>query len=57
MTLPNVEFKVMFGALTPTVATSVSVSEELIVTEFAPVTLSPSVTVVPATVDADKVTS
>lgn len=55
--MPNVEFNVIFGAVTPTVATSVRVSDELIVTEFTPVTLSPKVTVVPATVDADKVTS
>ena len=54
---PLEELNVMFGAVTPLASTSEIDADELIVTELLPVTPAPKVTVVPAAVFADRVTS
>ena len=56
MTLPVLDVRVMFGAVTDTAAASESVAEELMVTKLLPVTPTPRATVVPAAVLADSVT-
>ena len=56
VTLPPLDVRAIFGAVTAIAAASVRVAEELIVTELLPVTPKPRVTVVAGAVFAESVT-
>ena len=55
-TLPLLDVRVMFGAVTPDATASDNVAFELMVTELLPVTAAPKVTVDPGAVLAESVT-